>query len=448
MSAVAGVVSRSYFDALAQAVSDAARPGERSSLLLKSECSDFIRFNRAAVRQATHVEQAVATVALTQGQRRAEGRCTLAGRLDADVATLRVELDALRALLPDLPDDPWLLLPEAPVHSERHETGSLPSPEHLVHCVTEAAGGLDFVGFHAGGPVVRAFADSTGTRHWHHVETFHFDWCLYHAADKAVKTAYAGTQWSDEAFARRVADGAARLALLARPPRVLKPGTYRSWFAPAAMAELLGVLGWSGFGQKARRTGTSSLMRLAHRDAVLHPQMNLFEDPALGTAPAFTAEGFGRPGRVSLIERGLATDTLTNARSAREYGVAANGANAAETPEALSLQPGVLSDTRAMAELGTGLWVSNLWYLNYSDRQACRLTGLTRFACLWVENGEPVEPIGVMRFDDSFLRMFGEGLVGLGDRAELIAESSTYLERQLGSLSTPGALVEGWKLTL
>lgn len=442
------VVSRDYFDALAEAVCAAARPGERSSLLLKSEASDFIRFNQAAVRQATHVEQAVATIALTLGQRRAEGRITLGGQLDADVAAVRGELQSLRALLPDLADDPWLLLPEAPACSERHETGSLPSADRVVRCVAEAAAGLDFVGFHAGGPVVRAFADSTGTRHWHHVETFHFDWCLYHAGDKAVKTAYAGTQWSDEAFAQRVAGGAAGLALLARPPRVLAPGAYRSWFAPAAMAELLGALGWGGFGQKARRTGTSSLMRLAHRDAVLHPQMNLFEDPALGTAPAFTAEGFGRPARVSLIERGLATDTLANARSAREYGVAANGANAAETPESLSLLPGALSDARAMTELGTGLWVSNLWYLNYSDRQACRLTGLTRFACLWVEDGVPVAPIGVMRFDDSFLRMFGEGLLGLGDRAELIPESGTYLERQLGSMSTPGALVEGWKLTL
>ena len=442
------VVSRDYFEALAEAVCGAARPGERSSLLLKAESSDFIRFNRGAVRQATHVEQAVASVALTQGQRRAESRLTLSGQPDADAAALRDELATLRALLPDLPDDPWLLLPDVPAHSERHETGSLPTAEHLVRRVAEAAAGLDFVGFHAGGPVVRAFADSTGTRHWHHVETFHFDWCLYHAADKAVKTAYAGTHWNDEQFAQRVGAGAVQLALLARPPRMLQPGAYRSWFAPAAMAELLGALGWGGFGQKARRTGTSSLMRLAHRDAVLHPQMNLFEDPALGTAPAFTAEGFGRPGRVSLIERGLATDTLTHPRSAREYGVAANGANAAEMPEALSLRPGTLPDARALAELGTGLWVSNLWYLNYSDRQACRLTGLTRFACLWGEDAVPVAPIGVMRFDDSFLRMFGEGLVGLGDRAELIPESGTYLERQLGSLSSPGALVEGWKVSL
>ena len=65
-----------------------------------------------------------------------------------------------------------------------------------------------------------------------------------------------------------------------------------------------------------------------------------------------------------------------------------------------------------------------------------------------VEGGELVAPLDVMRFDDSFLRMFGDGLVALTDRAEQIPENSTYLHRQLGSLSTPGAVVEGWRLTL
>lgn len=442
------LVTHENFEALADAVCAEARIGERSSLLLKAEASDFIRFNRAAVRQATQVLQAHATVALTRGQRRAEARVTLSGRRDDDIATLRAELAGLRALLPDLADDPWLLLPEAPVRSERHDTGTLPGAAQVVRSVTEAAQGLDFVGFHASGPVVRAFADSLGTRHWHHVENFHTDWCLYHAADKAVKTSYAGTQWHDDALAARIADGARQLALLARAPRALQPGAYRAWLAPAAMAELLGTLGWGGFGLKARRTGTSSLMRLAHRDEVLSPQFHLVEHTAMGSAPGFTAEGFGRPGQVRLIERGLATGTLNNARSAREYGVDANGANAAEMPESLSLLPGSVRDDQAMKALGTGLWVSNLWYLNYSDRQACRMTGMTRFACLWVEDGEPVAPVGVMRFDDSFLRMFGPGLVGLGDRCEFIPDNGTYQERQLGSLSTPGALIEGWRLTL
>ena len=92
--------------------------------------------------------------------------------------------------------------------------------------------------------------------------------------------------------------------------------------------------------------------------------------------------------------------------------------------------------------------MSNLWYLNYSDRQACRMTGMTRFACFWVEDGRLVAPLPVMRFDDSFLRMAGDGLIALTDRAELIPESGTYKERQLSSVTTPGALVEGWRLTL
>jgi len=442
------LVERAHFEALADAVCADACPGERSSLLLKAESSDFIRFNRAAVRQATHVEQGRATVALTQGQLRAEGRVTLTGRLEPDLALVRSELASLRALLPEVAADPWLLLPETPATSERHDRGVLPDAAQVVRCVADAARGLDFVGFHAAGPVVRAFADSQGTRHWHHVESFHTEWCLYHAADKAVKSTYAGSHWRNDEFVRRVAEGARRIALLARPAKQLPPGAYRAWLEPAAMAELLGALGWGGFGLKARRTGTSTLMRLAHRDEVLSPQFHLSEHTAQGSAPGFTAEGFPRPARVSLVEHGLATGTLNGARSAREYGVEANGAGPGEMPESLSLAPGTLAAGQAMRELGTGLWVSNLWYLNYSDRQACRMTGMTRFACLWVDRGEPVAPLGVMRFDDSFLRMFGPGLVGLGDRAELIADGDTYEERHLGSISTPGALIEGWRLTL
>ena len=44
---------------------------------------------------------------------------------------------------------------------------------------------------------------------------------------------------------------------------------------------------------------------------------------------------------------------------------------------------------------------------------------MTRFATFWVENGEIVAPVPVMRFDDTFPRMFGEGLIALGeDQAE------------------------------
>jgi predicted Zn-dependent protease len=442
------LTTQPYFEALAAGLCTATEGADRVTLHLKAETSDFIRFNRAAVRQATHVTQGYATLAVVSGARRMEASVSLSGRLEDDRDALLAERQALLAVLGDVPEDAYLLLPDEVTTSHRHETGALPSPEALVLCVTEAAKGLDFVGFYAGGPVVRAFADSRGSRHWHHVESFHIDWCLYQQADKAVKTAYAGTHWDAAEFARRVATGAQRLPLLALPPRSLPPGAYRAYFTPHAMAELVGTLGWGGFGAQARRTGTSTLSRLEHRDAQMSPIVQMSEDTSRSITPAFTAEGFAKPAVVSLIDAGRSAGTLNSPRSARQYGLPANGANAQEFPEALRLAPGSLPEAEVLSALDTGLYVSNLWYLNYSDRQACRMTGMTRFACFWVEGGRLVAPLGVMRFDDSFLRMFGEGLIALTDRAELIPESGTYKERQLASLTTPGALVEGWRLTL
>ncbi len=444
----ADLTSRACFEQLAEVVATPPPGAERATLALSAERSHFIRFNRGAVRQATQVTQGQATLALVRGARRIEGSLPLHGRIDADLGQLRDELARLATLLDEIDDDPYLLLPEEVARSERDETGTLPSPEAVVRAVVRAAPGLDFVGFYAGGPVARAFADSRGSRHWHRVETFHFDWCLYHALDKAVKCRYAGAHWSDDAFALKVAEGAQRLPLLAMPPHPLAPGAYRVYFAPSAMVELVGLLGWSGFSAKARRTGTSSLQPLAHHDVRLHPTVQIAEDVGQGFAPGFTLDGFARPPRVPLVEHGLAADTLNSPRSAREFSLPANGANTMESPDSLRLEPGSVPEADSLAALDDGLYVSNLWYLNYADRSACRMTGMTRFACFRVAAGRLVEPLPVMRFDDSFLRMFGEGLIGLTDVAHRFPDGGTWRERQLGSVTTPGALVEGWRLAL
>ena len=73
---------------------------------------------------------------------------------------------------------------------------------------------------------------------------------------------------------------------------------------------------------------------------------------------------------------------------------------------------------------------------------------MTRYACFWVEGGELVAPVNVMRFDDDALRLFGSGLVGLTDAPEFTPNSDTYGCRQLGSVTTPAAVVEGFRLTL
>ena len=79
------------------------------------------------------------------------------------------------------------------------------------------------------------------------------------------------------------------------------------------------------------------------------------------------------------------------------------------------MEPGNLNQENVTKEIDRGLYLSNIHYLNWSDNAGGRITGLTRYACFWVENGEIVAPIETMRFDDSFYRFFGEKLVvGMG----------------------------------
>ncbi|MBI5274855.1 MAG: TldE/PmbA family protein [Burkholderiales bacterium] len=441
-------MKESYFHAIADGVCRTVAGTDRVTLFYSAEATDFIRFNQARVRQATHVEQHIATVSVVLGLKQATSELTLTGDAAADIATLRAERDQLVRDLSLVPDDRHLMLPDEVV-STRHEAGgTLPSPEHVIQSVARAAASSDFVGIYTGGPVVRGYADSRGQRNWHRVESFHFEWCLYRQADQAVKTTYAGTAWDDAVFAAKMATAREQEKLLALPRRTLQPGAYRVYFSPGAVADMLGMLAWGGFGLRGVKTGVGSLVTMHDGSAAMAPGITISEDATGGIAPRFQETGFVKPDAVALVRSGRVAEVLVSPRSAREYGAVQNGANSAEYPEQLVMAPGELDEADVLPTLGTGVWISDLHYLNYSDKQACRLTGMTRFACFWVEGGRLAAPIGVMRFDDSFLRMFGEGLVGLTRRAELVPDSRTYYWRFLASVTAPGAVVDDFRLTL
>jgi predicted Zn-dependent protease len=448
MNTPTNLIDRSYLTTLMDTVLATTPSGQTCSLYIAAEDTTFIRFNHAKVRQATHVCQAYATLTLVQGARSAESTLTLSGELARDTAALNAARAELGMDLPLLPEDPYLLRPDTIVNTTRDDTGTLPSARSVIDAVATHAQGQDLVGFVASGPMVRAYADSRGQRNWHRVDTFSFDWCLYHSTDKAVKAVHAGRHWNEAAWVRQLSQGAAQLQLLGQAPKTLPPGRYRAYFAPSAVSDLLGTLAWGGFSQKEQAVGTSPLMRLVRGEAALHASVQLTEDTARSIAPAFTPEGFTGPGQVPLLVNGRHASSLCSPRSAREFGLVTNGALSGEGPQALSLAAGTLPEAEVLKALGTGLYISNLHYLNYSDRPHCRVTGMTRFACFWVENGELVAPLQVMRFDDDLLDLLGPRLIALTDHAALHQETSTYGQRQLGSITTPGALVEGFELTL
>jgi predicted Zn-dependent protease len=180
----------------------------------------------------------------------------------------------------------------------------------------------------------------------------------------------------------------------------------------------------------------------------LHPSVTLLENTAAGIAPAFQSKGFLKPEQVTLIENGVYHATLVSPRSSKEYGVATNGANDEETPGSLDLAAGNFPQGEVLKSLDRGLYINNLWYLNYSDRAAGRMTGMTRFATFWVEGGEIVAPLNVMRFDETLYHILGDHLIALTAEREFIMEPDTYDLRSTNSVRLPGALVEDFALTL
>ena len=436
-----------YFETMTQAVQQALGPGERFTATFDAEDTDFVRMNRGKVRQPGTVSQRYLSVRLIEGRRHAEHTMSLTGIVATDLDAVREAVATLRAAMPELADDPLLLLPTNVQSSRNAREGSLPPADFVVDEILRAADGTDLVGIYAGGPIYRGFANSEGQRNWHATTAFNLQWSLYHRADKAVKTGYAGFAWDAGVFARKMNEARERLALIGRPSRALEPGKYRAYLTPSAMEEIASILCWGGFSGRALATKQSALAKMQDGEA-LDPRVSIVEDTAGGVSPAFQAEGFARPSRVSLIETGKLVGSLVSPRTAREFGMTENGANGAEMPESLAMSGGTLASADALAALDTGLAIGNLHYLNYSDRPACRITGMTRFATFWVENGKIVAPVDVLRFDDTLYRLLGENLEDLTRETEFFLDAGTYQSRQLASVRLPGALLKEMAFTL
>jgi predicted Zn-dependent protease len=436
-----------FFD-LAGYANGLLRGGEALLANVEAEVSDFLRFNHARVRQPMTVRQAYLTLELVDGRRQDRTTLALTGNAGEDRPAIRAAIEAMRADLPALPEDPYLLYCTDAGASETVRTGRMPSPEEAVEAITADGAGLDLVGVLASGPVCRGFASSFGARHWHEVASFLLDWSVFQSGDKAVKASFAGQHWDRAEVARRIDATRAQLPYLAREPRTIEPGAYRAYLSPAAVDELLWMLNWGGVSAKEQRTRQSTLQQLVDGEAALSPLVTLREHVAGGLAPAFDEAGFSRPASVELIREGRHAGSLVSPRTAQEYGIESNGAGEDESMQAMELAPGDLPRADALRALDTGVYVGNFHYLNWSDRTACRITGMTRFATYWVEGGEIVAPLAVMRFDDSLYRMLGAELEALDDEADWILNNGTYGGRSVQTSRVPGALLRQLRLTL
>ncbi len=438
---------RLHFDAVATSVLAGLHGDEAVTLNLSAEETLFVRFNANKVRQNTNVEQISMALRLQGAGRTAEMSRTLSGALDTDQAAMLQLLAQCRAELAVLPADPHQVPIENHGSSDETFRGQLLAADAVVDAVVAPAQGCDMAGLYAAGSIVRANCNSKGQRHWFATQTFFMDYSLYNGS-RAVKGSYAGTTWEPAQWAANLAHSKHLLALMDKPLQSLKPGQYRTYLAPRAVADLVGMMGWNALSASAWKQGRSPFKKLADREARLSPLLNVTENFGLGLTPRFNGLGEVSEPAVPLIAAGELATLLVSSRTSKEFGLAANGATESEAPRALDVAPGSLQEKDILSQLGTGLYLSNLHYLNWSDPVSARVTGMTRYACFWVENGEIVGPIKDMRWDESLYDALGRNLLALTTHTVIDPAVDTYFQRAMGGSRAPGALIENFTFTL
>lgn len=436
------------FNQLMDALLPQLHGDERVQLSLTGEASQFTRFNRAKVRQTGSVTKGSMVLSLMQRDRTISETLTFTGDKGLDWPRLLESLHALRAELDSLPSDPYLVLPSGTATSREVYSGALLSPEAVVPTLLPLLEGLDAAGLYAGGRCVRAYADSIGQRHWFETETFTLDYSLFTEDGQAVKGTYAGRHWDDTAYASTLDASKTLLGRMAQARKSLDRGQYRTYLAPAAVAELVGMLSWGGIGEASIRRGGSALGPLHRGDRTLSPKFSLLEDFSQGQVPRFNPQGELAELTLPLIDAGHLRNTLVSTRTAKEYDLASNWADPSEALRSPVMAPGDLPTADVLTALDTGLYVSNLHYLNWSDRPNGRITGMTRYACFWVENGAIVAPIENLRFDESLYTFWGDALLDLTQETMFVPEVGSYEYRHLGGSQVPGLLVDRFAYTL
>lgn len=427
------------FFALADSLTRDLVGSERLLLTLSGESTDYVRYNRAAIRQPGHLRQATLELRLIDGARHAAVTVELSEERDL----IGAQLALLRSILPELPEDPHLLVSETRADSVRSSAHRI-DPGPITETWLASAAGTDAVGFQMSGTLYRGFADSAGQRNWFERDSYAVDSSL-HVGDRSIKLSAAGLSFDPTDLQRSFQAARAQLGALERPLHDLAPGAYRAYFAPSAVADLFGLLSHSAFGVHNHERGTSCLRRAVEGEA-LSPLLHAAERTSTGLGPSFDDRGFIKPDETLLLAEGRIVGALANAASAKEFGAVCTGAGKWESTDSLDISPGTLAESDVLQALGTGLYISDVHYLNFSDYGACHLTGLTRFACYWVENGAIIAPIPTMRFDDDMFRLFGTELEQFTDRSVLLPQVRTYPRRSPRSSRVPGALVSAFQI--
>lgn len=421
---------------------------ESLAINFSGEESEFLRLNHGKIRQLTQVEQINLNLEIQWNGRVYSQGLNLSSDRIKNEALLLESLTEIQKTIREIPEDPYFIAHTNNGTSETDNQGEVPKAMEFFDALAPLVANDDLAGIFVSGPTYRGQANSQGQSHWFSSRSFFFDYSLYTAKERAVKNCYAGNKFSVEELQNNLSRAQESLKVMDREKKILSPGGYRCYLAPAAVDEILGLMGWHALSAGAHQRGDGPFMELVAKEKQLSPKFHLSEDFTLGLSPRFNEKGELAQEKLPLIKDGKLENFLVSSATAKEYNLSSNFAESSEAPRSPVIAPGSLKEEDILKKLGTGIYLSNLHYLNWSDKVKGRFTGMTRFGCLWVENGIIQGPIKDLRFDETLYQIFGNALEELTDFQEVAVSTGTYEERNIGGSKMPGALVSAMRFTL
>ncbi|RXJ69049.1 hypothetical protein CS022_23950 [Veronia nyctiphanis] len=435
---------KTYFNETINTIESLRRENEGFLLSFNGEDTENVRFSQGKVRQPSNQYQAEIALTWIDGQRQAKADVALTMDHEEDKELLSSLIENLRQSISVSPEYTLFDYNREPVSTCRDVEKSFNESTKIVSDIVRSSKEYDLVGLLVMGQQYIGFANHLGQINWAAYDDFTFSWSIFITADKAAKGSYSGDVWSLDAFQVKLQDSARDAEIMKRDAITLEPGEYRVYLSPAAVDHLTWFFD-CGYG--AVRNKSSLLQKLHDGEESLSPLLTVNENFDIGMRPDFNDSGFIAKSR-TVINQGKTVSLFVSPTTGAEFDVEHNGAGPSEYFESLEIEPGDLAKDDVLTKLGTGIYINNLHYLNPSDRASARITGMTRFACFWVENGEIIAPINVMRFDDTLYRLFGSELEALTQESEPFAIPWQLNQRPRGGYKSPGALVKSMRFTL
>ncbi len=272
------------------------------------------------------------------------------------------------------------------------------------------------------------------------------------ASDDSTGYVQAGTRDIRTVDFKRLAETAARKALMSGHPVNISPGKYTTIFEPLAASEFLQYLAYYAFNGRLFQEGRSFLTgKLGAK--IIDERITVVDDPLADTGFSFPFDFEGVPKkRLVLIDKGVAKnvvyDSLTAFKEKKESTGHALGAPNPFGPVPLNvlMRPGTKSLDEMISETEKGILVTRFHYTNVIDPHKLTFTGMTRDGTFLIEKGKVSKGVKNLRFTENIIEVLNR-VEALSNKPELVADDPGYGARFATGSVVPAIKIKDFTFT-